>query len=120
MRPSEVQALAAITARALGYRIIKEHYPSMGIEGQVNTSLKVVCPQGMRVTAFNSPGWANTGPWILPPEEKMLGHWMVRLHMESHYGIRTEHYWAGDEPSLNGPLTGCHVIITQRGANGRA
>ena len=75
MRPSEVIRQAAITARLLGYRVVSIAFIT-----------SVISPAGYNVVSWNRYG-------KVPDDISALGHFLVRLHMEKHYGITTEHYW---------------------------
>lgn len=84
---------AAITAKLLGYTTIY-------MESTEGTEYLYVLPP-------NSYGLNNVHYPIdrvmyyterdtersLPTETEALGHFLVRLHMEEHYGIKTDHYW---------------------------
>ena len=78
---SEVH-IAASTAKLLGYKVRRftsDNSPFCCI-GQ-----HVICPKGSEVIYW-------TGYFAIDDME-MLGHWKVRLHMEAHFGIKTDHYW---------------------------
>lgn len=100
--------VAARTARMLGYRLITSN--GIALDGTP------VLPCTSWVTVPNAPilsptenvlpttycarwltgYWGSDTMWYVPTETEMLGHWLVRLHMEKHYGISTPHYWEKD------------------------
>lgn len=88
MKPSEVIRQAAITARLLGYHVCGfiPYIGSFGIGVDSYRGWRILCPRGTIVMAV----WSY---YPKPEEVPSLGHFLVRLHMEQHYGIPTEHYW---------------------------
>lgn len=83
----EIIKQAAVTAKLLGYYI--EH----SLSTNLTTITKVNSPDGKQVVKFY-PHWGQTEICQNTP---ILGHFLIRLHMEEHYGISTPHYWEGKE-----------------------
>lgn len=77
---------AAATAKLLGYQVKwTEAWQSIIDDWTVT----VVCPKSLRVFFMYSYDADKPKPSI----NSLLGHFLTRLHMEKHYGIKTPHYW---------------------------
>lgn len=87
MTSYEQHISAAATARLLGYKV------SRGKTLESYMSLAVLSPTGQRVLAFNGAVEGIHSRVKRMPDYEALGHFLVRLHMEKHYGVKTMHYW---------------------------
>lgn len=78
--------ISAATARLLGYKVNRE------ILANVVLVIQVYSPSGNPV---NGARWTSYDerPMYKMKDNEALGHVSVRLHMEKHYGIATNHYW---------------------------
>ncbi len=87
----EIIRTAAITARMLGYKVVRDMPNSEGYQNVVVHNLQVM-PNNYPWLIVSFSG----SHWELPTDTEILGHFLVRLHMEKHYGITTPHYWEKD------------------------
>lgn len=84
--------IAANTARLLGYHIARTDN---------GDNLVVVSPISVSGGQMAVCHWRRWGGWestsipnrLTIEDNDALGHFLVRLHMEQHYGIKTDHYW---------------------------